>query len=130
MCSSDLTLSLLTDARYLDSIVAPSELDGIIAFFPDPWSKKKAQIHRRLFDQDYCAQLGEFLAEGGFFWLKTDAKGNFDQIKTFLAKAGFVENPTKHDITSGNYCSSFEMRFNHCKVAHYQGVFIKNSKIN
>lgn len=90
-------LSVLADAKFLTSLFAPSELDGIIAFFPDPWPKK-SQAKNRLFSPQFCIEMKSILRDGGFFWFRTDQMSYFEAVKQSASEAGFglaAQSPLK-----------------------------------
>lgn len=102
-------LVILGNAKSISQIFARNELDGILIFFPDPWTKKKHQIHKRLMDFEFCKQAASVLSETGFFWLKTDCRDYFDQTLAHLSDLGFEKagaNPF-----GKTYESVFEARF-------------------
>lgn len=115
-------------AQFLAEIFRESELSGAIAFFPDPWSKKKRQIKHRLLSAEFCQMLSSRLVEGGFTWIKTDAKDYFSETTTGMTAAGF-ESVTRSDnfgaIMSGQHMSTFERRFMAKKIPTFEGRWRK-----
>lgn len=123
----DNLVTVLGDARYLDDLVAPEELDGIIAFFPDPWIKKKSQLHNRLFNHDFCKLMHQIIKINGFFWLKTDSKSYYEQIAISLKDAGFSkqEKPDEDLILNETAESTFESLFKRQNLPIYESVWFK-----
>ena len=114
------------DARYLYDVFEPSEIDGVVVFFPDPWSKKKKQRRNRLIDENFCVDLIKLIKPGGFVWLKTDDSEYFAEGAKHLEAAGFAPSSDSVSPWLGTYCSLFERRFKEQKVATFEGVWMKS----
>lgn len=124
----DNLVSILADARCLDQILAKGEIDGALAFFPDPWIKKKSQVGNRLFNADYCKLLSTVIKKDGFFWFKTDCLGYFQQVEQCLDKAGFVKACSiKEPLLEKSYESTFEGLFKSQGLPTYEGVWLNTS---
>lgn len=67
-------------------IFAPGEVDRVLMFFPDPWSKGKHQKNRTL-NPDFLRTLGYLLKEGAEFFIKTDHNEYAAYIQESLAEA-------------------------------------------
>ncbi|MFK7873300.1 MAG: tRNA (guanosine(46)-N(7))-methyltransferase TrmB [Oligoflexales bacterium] len=102
--------AVLADARFLDQVFAPDELDGVIMFFPDPWTHKKGYTHKRLFQDDLCVAIKRALNCGGYFWFKTDCGDYSQHTAQILESHGFrrQESVSPYDE---DYSSSFERKF-------------------
>lgn len=121
------TLTTLVDARFIEELYEPGEVDGIVAFFPDPWSKKKSQLNRRLFNTDFCGKMARVLKPGGFFWLKTDSEDYFHQASAALLANGFVPSAERSGLLARHYASTFEERFSEKKIPFFEGLFMLDS---
>ncbi len=100
---------VLGNAKFLEQLFAEGELDGVLIFFPDPWSKKKRQLNKRLMDEAFCKQVCSVLKEDGFFWLKTDSQDYFENTLGYFENLGFVRAGSKPFEKA--YESTFEQRF-------------------
>src|SRR5690606_27439482 len=76
------------NAKYLDHIFAPSELEGAFIFFPDPWTKPSHNKHR-LLNPGFIKTLAQVIQPGGFVWLKTDQRPYFEESQRLFAESGF-----------------------------------------
>ena len=60
------------DAVYvMRNMIAPSSLDAIHIFFPDPWQKKRHR-KRRLIQRPFTQTLANCLKPGGYLYMVTD----------------------------------------------------------
>lgn len=68
----------LVDAREcLPLLVETGTLDTLLAFFPDPWWKKR-HMKKRLVSKDFSAEAADLLKPGGQLLVKTDVEGYAD----------------------------------------------------
>ena len=104
-------ISILGDARHLLKIFQNHELDGIIAFFPDPWEKKRSQVGKRLFNHEFVRTLKHALSPHGFFWFKTDSKSYFKELQDFTNDLNFKYIDHTERLFTKNYRSTFENLF-------------------
>ena len=118
-------LCVLGDARQIDRIFAPSELDGVMAFFPDPWEKKQGQIHHRLFSSEYCKKTAKLIAGDGFFWFRTDSRDYHDSIAASLRGEYFLlkpaDLPSQIKVKPGQSC--FGRRFEELGKMTHGGIW-------
>ncbi|MBP6218082.1 MAG: hypothetical protein KA436_05815 [Oligoflexales bacterium] len=128
---------ILADARVVPQIFHPGELDGVIAFFPDPWTKKKKQAHKRLFTDAYCQNLSLLLRKTGFFWFRTDSELYYEEVCSFMKGLNWpkelrtleeetVHNPWGDSLT---YESSFHARFKEQGQSIFQGLWRKREGV-
>ncbi len=75
----------------LDHMLAPTSLDGIHLFFPDPWHKKKHN-KRRLVQPPLVAKLAARLRPGGYLHCATDWQPYAEQILEVLSAEPLLEN--------------------------------------
>lgn len=114
---------LLGNARAIDDIFDKDELDGIIIFFPDPWTKKVKQMGNRLINKEFCQKVARTLCKNGFFWLKTDSLNYFEETAEHFSQLGFT--PMDSPPFKETYESTFEARFKSMGYETYGNVFIK-----
>ena len=118
-------LSVLANAKKLELLFKKSELDGLIIFFPDPWTKKRRQTHKRLVDEPFCQQVTKVLKDDGFLWIKTDSSEYFRDIARNLTKLGFhrmLERP----LTCTDIKTPFERHFIEAKKPIFEGIWQKS----
>jgi len=99
---------LLGNAKQINQVFAPGELDGVIIFFPDPWKKPK-QAHNRLLQAEFCNDLVKALRPGGFFWFKTDCPSYFHATQKHMSCLS-VDHRNKRPYAAP-FESTFERRF-------------------
>jgi tRNA (guanine-N7-)-methyltransferase len=102
-------LVVLGNAKCLLQIFEERELDGVLIFFPDPWTKKAHQIQKRLINESFSQGLASILKKDGFFWFKTDCEDYFKQGLEHFKRLGF-EGAGKAPFEK-TYESVFERRF-------------------
>ena len=84
----------------LEHMIAPSALDGVHIFFPDPWPKKRHH-KRRLIQPPFVALLASRMKPGAYLHVATDWEEYAEQILEVLAAepslantaAGFASRP-------------------------------------
>lgn len=113
---------VLGNAKAMTEIYADNELDGVIIFFPDPWTKKSRQIKNRLINPEFCQALKKVLKEDGFFWLKTDSSDYFHNAASLVEELGFVR--MQNAPFEGTYESVFEKRFKDQGLSTYEGAWL------
>ncbi len=114
----------LASAKQLTEIFDEGEISGVVAFFPDPWTKKKSQNHHQLFSEDFIATLTTRMRPGGFFWFKSDSLSYFESVKRHCQQTGLVTPEKRQGIYAETYQSSFEKRFTAMKIPHFEGVWV------
>jgi tRNA (guanine-N7-)-methyltransferase len=119
------TLSVYSDARAIEEIFGAESLDGVVAFFPDPWIKKKSQLKKRLFSDEFCQVLLTTLKPGGFFWFKSDSYDYFSHVEKSARIAGFSDHRADSGITTEKYSSTFEKLFFHKNLPCYEQIWKK-----
>jgi tRNA (guanine-N7-)-methyltransferase len=120
--------TVLANAKAIDMIFAPSEIDGVLIFFPDPWIKKKRQAKNRLVDVDFCKNLEPLLSEQAFCWFKTDQKVYFDQAQNAFVENSFRTQSESCEITRNAYTSIFEQRFTEQNLPTYGSKWLRSSQ--
>ncbi len=119
--------SILGNAAQLSELVAPQELDGIVAFFPDPWNQKRHQKKNRLFSYSFCQDLYKTLRVGGFFWMKTDDEEYHQEVEEALREAGGRKSSLTEPFLQQKqrYTSIFERKFLKQKLPIYESFWLK-----
>ncbi len=112
------------DGRFLAQLFAPAELDAILVFFPDPWTKVKKAKHRLLQPETLASWL-TLLKPNGFFCLRTDQKVYFDWVAEALEKLGMKMSPLDSFLGPHQVGSCFGDRFKRQNVEFYEGKFSK-----
>lgn len=116
--------AIYANAQVLDRVFAPGELGGVLLFFPDPWSKKAHQIHRRLVNADFVQRLLPLLAPGAFVWVKTDAADYLSAVGPLFA-AGLQPVTSLEALGLADYKSSYELRFQAVGTPTYSALWQK-----
>lgn len=120
-------ISVLANAKRLDLLFEPNEVDGIIIFFPDPWAKKARQTKNRLIDEEYVKHIVSILKPGGFFWFKTDHQEYAENTAEWARIHGLLPTePTKTDILGHQYQSRFEAGFQEKNMPTFEHKWIKS----
>ncbi len=117
-------LSVLANARGIDALFGPQELDGVLLFFPDPWAKKKRQEKNRLANRAFFETLALKLKADGYFWFKTDCLPYFDDVRILLDELGWRFQERLTGLPSGTYTSRFERLFQEEGLPTYAGVWL------
>lgn len=77
--------------QVLNDCIAPSSLDGLQVFFPDPWHKKRHH-KRRLIQPEFVVMAGQKLAAGGVFHLATDWQPYAEHMMAVMSAAQGLQN--------------------------------------
>ena len=111
------------NAKALRDIFSEGELDGVVVFFPDPWSAKERQRKHRLWSLDFVHALRKVMSVGAFLWCKSDDGGYFRDTHELLCEGGFksVEGPLISD--PHHYTSIFEKRCLKQGLKVYEGWY-------
>jgi tRNA (guanine-N7-)-methyltransferase len=108
------------DARELIALLPDSSLYGIIAFFPDPWQKKKHKKNRFL-DDGFFESASTKLTDRGFIWIKTDSRAYYEEIKGTLHKYNLTAvESLPRPLTGENHLTFFEQLFIKAEEPIYQ----------
>lgn len=121
--------SVMANAMGLDLLFGERELDGVIIFYPDPWTRKKRQLKNRLLGNEFIDQMSRLIKPGGFFWFKTDHGGYFHDVVQCLEKSDFLRSmdpPTVSGIMTRSYKSRFESEFERRQVQKFEGVWVRS----
>lgn len=116
---------ILANAAALHLLFAPGEVDGVVMFFPDPWSNKKRQTKHRLVDAAFMHKLVAILSAQGFFWYKTDCQPYFDSTAELAKQQGLALSDAGCLPLNRDYSSVFERRFASMAVPRNDAVWHK-----
>ena len=118
------------NARWLDKLFEPEELNNVYLHFPDPWLKKRKSKKHQLIQADFCKTLYQTQKTNSFLEFKTDSLNYFDQSVKEFKKAGYyLEKHSldlyKQNIPSAYSLSQFELIFVKKKLPINYSLFIK-----
>lgn len=80
------------NARLIEDLFDPEELNNVYIHFPDPWLKKKKQKKHQLIQTEFCKSLYSRQKPGSFLEFKTDSEDYFRQSVRLLKQAGYKLN--------------------------------------
>lgn len=123
------------DARLIESIFKPGEVNNFYVYFPDPWDRKKWKKHRIL-QEEFISQCHNLLSPGGSLSYKTDHRQYFQETAAlindkFSGADAFVQTAYSEDLhnspyAGGNIITEFESLFKSKGLPVY---FLKIEKI-
>lgn len=116
----------MADARELIAIIPDRSLFGILAFFPDPWQKRRHEKNRFL-DDSFFETASRKLKENGFIWIKTDNRVYFEEVMGRVRKFDYRltdKLPLPRPLVGEKYRTFFEQLFQRKKKPIYQ-LFIQ-----
>jgi tRNA (guanine-N7-)-methyltransferase len=116
--------AVLANARGLQDLFAPQEVNGFVTFFPDPWKKRKHE-HNRLYNSTFCSTIRSHLSTDGFLWLKTDQLPYFNDAVSLVEEAGFVEVKSLPVFEETDFSSFFLRRFELMELPWYGRKWVK-----
>ena len=104
------------DAKELDKVFAPEEVDKIYLNFSDPWPKAR-HAKRRLTSKEFLKRYEGILAQHGKVEFKTDNRELFDFSLEQVELAGWVLLAKTYDLhndptlSRGNVMTEYEEKF-------------------
>jgi len=121
------------NARFIDKLFEPEELNNVYIHFPDPWLKKKKQQKHQLIQEDFCKSLYKRQKQNSFLEFKTDSKDYFLQSVALFKKARYQLKSYSLDLYEKQkksndlikQLSQFELLFFQKKVAIKYALFFK-----
>jgi len=109
------------NARMLEDIFAPGEINNVYIHFPDPWPKKKHHKHR-LIHPDFVKKLFFLQKNNSFVEIKTDHKEYFYNIK-----AVFKNSPYQEIKCSDNLHNDIDLKKDNF-ITPFEKIFIKKNQ--
>lgn len=103
------------DAKSLDEVFAPGEVDRIFLNFSDPWPKDR-HAKRRLTSPEFMKVYDKVLKADGVVEFKTDNRGLFDYSLESVPEAGWSVDAYTFDLhhsgmAEGNVMTEYETKF-------------------
>ena len=104
------------DARNVEEVFAPEEVDKIFLNFSDPWPKAR-HAKRRLTSTEFLERYEKILAQGGRVEFKTDNTELFNFSLEQVKEAGwYLEKYTydlhhQEEMNAGNIMTEYEEKF-------------------
>lgn len=104
------------DARDLENVFAPDEVDRIYLNFSDPWPKAR-HAKRRLTSKEFFARYEKVLASGNQVEFKTDNTELFKFSMEQVKEAGWILQEYTYDLhhneemNQGNIMTEYEAKF-------------------
>lgn len=104
------------DAREIEDVFAPEEVDKIYLNFSDPWPKDR-HAKRRLPSRQFLARFDKILKKEGNLEFKTDNKDLFDFAVEEVEPAGWKIDAITYDLhkdevmSEGNIMTEYEEKF-------------------
>ena len=113
------------DAREIEDVFAPGEVDKIYLNFSDPWPKDR-HAKRRLPSRQFLARFDQILKKEGNLEFKTDNKDLFDFAVEEVEPAGWRIDAITYDLhkdermNEGNIMTEYEEKFSSPKTCGAQ----------
>lgn len=104
------------DARNVEDVFAPGEVERIYLNFSDPWPKAR-HARRRLTSTEFLARYEKVLADGGRVEFKTDNTELFNFSLEQVKEAGWTLESFTYDLhhseemNQGNIMTEYEEKF-------------------
>ena len=103
------------DARNVEEVFAPEEVDKIFLNFSDPWPKAR-HAKRRLTSTRFLERYDNILTPEGRVMFKTDNKDLFDFSLEQVEEAGWILENHTYDLhhseyNEGNVMTEYEEKF-------------------
>lgn len=106
---------MCVDAKELEEIFEPGEIEKIYLNFSDPWPKDR-HAKRRLTSPDFMKVYDQVLCKNGTVEFKTDNQGLFAYSLEAIPEAGwridaYTEDLHHSPMAEGNVMTEYEMKF-------------------
>lgn len=101
---------IAADARHLEELFAPQEINRIYLNFSDPWPKAR-HAKRRLTSPQFLACYRRLLAEGGELEMRTDNRQLYDYSLATLEADGWQLIIQNENLPPQGAASEYELRF-------------------
>ena len=118
------------NARWIDNLFEPKELNNVYIHFPDPWLKKRTSKKHQLIHADFCRKLYQIQKSNSVLEFKTDSEDYFEQSVQEFKKAGYkLEKYSvdlyKQNLPPANSLSQFELIFVQKNTPISYSLFVK-----
>ena len=125
LCQENLSNAwvMLANANFLDHFFDDNELDAVIIFFPDPWTKKKSQTKHQLVKEDFCAKLHKIIKPGGLLWIKTDQESYLTKMEALLDRERFSQQKGTSSLYLTRHMTPFESLYARQNLATFEKVW-------
>ncbi len=103
------------DARFLDRIFAPQELNDVFIYFPDPWPKRRHKKHQ-LLDAGFFKSLWPLQRPNSSICIKTDSADYFASMLHAAKASPYKVTHISHDwhkdpLSRRDFLTHFETIF-------------------
>lgn len=109
------------NSESLLQLFGPGEIDLLMVFFPDPWTKKK-QNKNRIISNEFCSAAKKCLNEKGKLWFKTDHLPYFQFAEETFSASGF-QRVECLSIDTQKYETPFERTFKNQGLPTYESFW-------
>ena len=120
------------DARKIEEVFAPGEVDRIYLNFSDPWPKAR-HAKRRLTSAEFLERYGKVLAPSGRLEFKTDNTELFNFSLEQIRQSGWLLEQFTYDLhhneemNRGNIMTEYEEKFSSRGNPIHKLVAVQNS---
>ena len=109
------------NARLLNRIFFPQELNNVYIHFPDPWPKQRHTKHR-LITTDFVHSLYNLQRKLSFVEIKTDHKEYFSTILRVFQESSYTLRNLSHNLHANSLLSR------HNFITNFEKIFIAKSQ--
>ena len=118
------------NARWIENLFEPKELNNVYIHFPDPWLKKRRSKKHQLIQADFCKNLYQIQKTNSFLEFKTDSADYFEQSVQEFKKAGYQLEKYNTDLyklekPAADNLSQFELIFVKKNISINYSLFVK-----
>jgi len=108
------------NARLIDDLFAPGELNDIFIHHPDPWPKKSQKKHR-LIQSDFLVRMYKLQSAGSVVEFKTDSEDYFDWALPLFEESPYKILGSTRDLHNSEYAAE---NF----VTQFETLFLKKGQ--
>ncbi len=109
------------NARMLENIFAPEELNNVYIHFPDPWPKKRHHKHR-LITTDFVKTLYHLMQKTSFVEVKTDHQMYFRDIHDIFKDSAYREQEFYNDLHNNKHSNTTNF------ITPFERIFIRKNQ--
>ena len=118
------------NARWIEHLFRPKELNNVYIHFPDPWLKKRRSKKHQLIQPAFCKKLYQIQKDNSFLEFKTDSFDYFQQSVGEFKKAGYQLEKYSADFYKqgappADSLSQFELIFVKKNIPINYSLFLK-----